>query len=146
LLLHVVDAAHPDWEEQIDVVNAVLADLGLAERPQLLVFNKIDAVPDPLAFAARVRELHPGSVTSTVMRTDGVQQLKTALTERASALRPTVQVEVPMTDGARIAALYRAGEVVSREDRGDRVVLTIRTEPWRAEQLRDPGGNGRGHA
>jgi len=146
LLLHVVDAAHPDWEEQIDVVNAVLADLGLAERPQLLVFNKIDAVPDPLAFAARVRELYPGSVTSTVMRTDGVQQLKTALAERASALRPTVQVEVPITDGARIASLYRAGEVISREDRGDRVVLTIRTEPWRAEQLRDPGGNGRGHA
>jgi GTP-binding protein HflX len=146
LLLHVVDAAHPDWEEQIDVVNAVLADLDLAERPQLLVFNKIDAVPDPLAFAARVRELYPGSVTSTVMRTDGVQQLKTALAERASALRPTVQVEVPITDGARIASLYRAGEVISREDRGDRVVLTIRTEPWRAEQLRDPGGNGRGHA
>ncbi|HKP28170.1 MAG TPA: GTPase HflX [Gemmatimonadales bacterium] len=146
LLLHVVDAAHPDWEEHISVVNSVLADLGLAERPQLLVFNKIDAVPDPLAVAARVRELYPGSVTSTVMRTDGLQQLKTTLAERASALRPTVQVEVPMTDGARIASLYRAGEVISREDRGDRVVLTIRTEPWRAEQLRDPGGNGRGHA
>jgi GTP-binding protein HflX len=146
LLLHVVDAAHQDWEEHISVVNSVLADLGLAERPQLLVFNKIEAVPDPLAFAARVRELYPGSVTSTVMRTDGLQQLKTALAERASALRPTVQVEVPMTDGARIASLYRAGEVISREDRGDRVVLTIRTEPWRAEQLRDPGGNGRGHA
>ena len=146
LLLHVVDAAHPDWEEHISVVNSVLADLGLAERPQLLVFNKIDAVTDPLAFAARVRELFPGSVTSTVVRTDGLQQLKTALADRAGALRPTVQVEVPMTDGARIASLYRAGEVISREDRGDRVVLTIRTEPWRAEQLRDPGGNGRGHA
>ena len=143
LLLHVVDAAHPDWEEHIDVVNSVLADLGLAERPQLLVFNKIDAVADPLSFATRVRELHPGSVTTTVMRTDGMQQLKTALAERAASLRPTVRVEVPMTDGARIASLYRAGEVISREDRGDRVVLTIRTEPWRAEQLRDPGGNGR---
>ena len=143
LLLHVVDAAHPDWEEHITVVQSVLADLGLAERPQMLVFNKIEAVADPLAFAARVRELYPDSVVSTVMRTDGLQQLKAALMTRASALRPTVTVEVPVTDGARIAALYRTGEVISREDRGDHVVLTIRTEPWRAEQLRDPGGNGR---
>ena len=143
LLLHVVDAAHPDWEEHIEVVQSVLADLGLAERPQLLVFNKIDAVADPLAFAARVRELYPGSVTSTIVRTDGLQQLRSALMDRAALLRPTVRVEVPATDGARIASLYRAGEVISREDRGDRVVLTIRTEPWRADQLRDPGGNGR---
>ncbi len=143
LLLHVVDAAHHDWEEHVSVVQSVLADLGLAERPQMLVFNKIDQVPDPLAFAARVRELHPGSVVATVMRTDGLQSLKTALAERASSIRPAFEIEVPVTDGARLAALYRAGEVISREDRGETVVLTIRTEAWRAEQLRDPGGNGR---
>jgi len=143
LLLHVVDASHHDLEEHISVVQSVLADLGLAERPQMLVFNKIDAVPDPLAFTARVRELYPGSVVATVMRTDGLQSLKTALADRASTLRPTFEIEVPVTDGARLAALYRAGEVISREDRGESVVLTIRTEAWRAERLRDPDGNGR---
>ena len=143
LLLHVVDASHDDLEEHIAVVQSVLAELGLAERPQMLVFNKIDAVPDPLAFAERVRDLYPGSVVATVMRTDGLQSLKTALADRAAALRPTFEFEVPVTDGARLAALYRAGEVISREDRGDSVLLTIRTEAWRAEQLRAPGGNGR---
>lgn len=43
LLVHVVDVAHPDFEEQISVVNKTLQDLGCAEKPQLLVFNKIDA-------------------------------------------------------------------------------------------------------
>ena len=43
LLLHVVDISHPDFEEQIDVVNRTLADLGCAEKPVLLVFNKTDA-------------------------------------------------------------------------------------------------------
>ena len=43
LLLHVVDISHPDFEEQIDVVNRTLADLGCAEKPVLLVFNKMDA-------------------------------------------------------------------------------------------------------
>ncbi len=43
LLVHVVDISHPDFEEQIRVVETTLADLGCAEKPSLLVFNKIDA-------------------------------------------------------------------------------------------------------
>ena len=43
LLVHVVDVSHPDFMEQIDVVNSTLADLGCSEKPQLLVFNKMDA-------------------------------------------------------------------------------------------------------
>jgi len=43
LLVHVVDISHPDFEEQIQVVNATLKDLGCADKPQMVVFNKIDA-------------------------------------------------------------------------------------------------------
>lgn len=43
LLVHVVDISHPDFEEQIDVVNNTLKDLGAADKPQMIVFNKIDA-------------------------------------------------------------------------------------------------------
>jgi len=43
LLVHVVDISHPDFEEQITVVEKTLADLGCADKPSLLVFNKIDA-------------------------------------------------------------------------------------------------------
>ncbi|MDY6206160.1 MAG: GTPase HflX [Prevotella sp.] len=43
LLLHVVDISHPDFEEQIRVVEKTLADLGCAEKPSMVVFNKIDA-------------------------------------------------------------------------------------------------------
>jgi len=43
LLVHVVDISHPDFEEQITVVEKTLADLGCAEKPSMLVFNKIDA-------------------------------------------------------------------------------------------------------
>ena len=43
LLVHVVDVSHPDFEEQIEVVNSTLHDLGCSEKPQLLVFNKMDA-------------------------------------------------------------------------------------------------------
>ena len=43
LLLHVVDISHPDFEDQIQVVEKTLADLGCADKPSLIVFNKIDA-------------------------------------------------------------------------------------------------------
>ena len=43
LLLHVVDISHPDFEEQIQVVEKTLGDLGCADKPQMIVFNKIDA-------------------------------------------------------------------------------------------------------
>ena len=43
LLVHVVDISHPGFEEQINVVEKTLADLGCAEKPMMLVFNKIDA-------------------------------------------------------------------------------------------------------
>ena len=43
LLLHIVDISHPDFEEQIKVVEKTLGDLGCADKPQMIVFNKIDA-------------------------------------------------------------------------------------------------------
>ena len=43
LLVHVVDISHPDFEEQINVVENTLAELGCADKPSMLVFNKIDA-------------------------------------------------------------------------------------------------------
>ena len=43
LLVHVVDISHPDFEDQIQVVNKTLEELGCAEKPMMMVFNKIDA-------------------------------------------------------------------------------------------------------
>ena len=135
VLLHVIDASHPEWEEQAAVVEEVLGELELSDRPVLLVFNKIDLVEDPTSFAARIREIHPDAVLTTTMRTDGVSSVKTALRDRARSGRPTLRVVVPADDGARLAAVYRAGEVLSREVTAEGVVLTVRMEGWRARQL-----------
>jgi GTP-binding protein HflX len=48
LLLHVVDASHPDWTEQLAQVQSVLADIGAADIPQWLIFNKVDLLPADL--------------------------------------------------------------------------------------------------
>ena len=54
LLLHVVDASSPEWVEQIGEVQSVLAEIGADRIPQLLVFNKLDALPpdrEPVSLA-----------------------------------------------------------------------------------------------
>jgi len=53
LLLHVVDAANPDYPEQIAQVQMVLAEIGASDIPQLLVFNKLDA----MALESRPKQL-----------------------------------------------------------------------------------------
>ncbi len=135
LLLHVVDASHPDWEGQMHVVERVLAELDLADRPILPVFNKIDAVPDPTVFAARVRELYPGAIVTTTMRTDGIMPLKAVLRDLDRAGRPIVHVRLPVSDGARLAALYREGEVLSRADQDGVLDVRVRLDRWQIQKL-----------
>ena len=135
VLLHVVDASHHDWEGQLRVVEKVLAELELADRPTILVFNKMDVVPDPAAFAARVRELHPDSVLATTHRIDGLEALKTRLRGVERHGRVTVRLQLPAHDGARLAEIYRVGEVIGREQRDATVELTVRLEQWQLERL-----------
>jgi len=139
VLLHVVDASHPGWEEQVAVVDEVLLELGLQDRPVLLVFNKMDRVPDAEAFGQRVRELYPDAVLSTTMRTDGLTGLRAALRDREQQLRPAVRLRLPLTDGARMAALYRAGEVLERREVEGSLEFLVRLPPAEVERLRREG-------
>jgi GTP-binding protein HflX len=139
LLLHVVDAGHHDWEGQMRVVERVLAELELADRPLVPVFNKMDLVTDPMGFAGRVRELYPGALTVSTMRTSGLAPLKSALREMERAGRPTVRVRVPISDGARLAALYRDGEVLSRQEDGAALDVVVRLDRWQVDRLRGEG-------
>ncbi len=63
LLVHVVDISHPDFENQIEVVDKTLADLGCSEKPTMIVFNKVDAYrwteKDPFDLSPLTRENIP---------------------------------------------------------------------------------------
>jgi GTPase len=120
-------------------VERVLAELDLADRPIIPVFNKMDAVTDPASFTPRVRALHPSGIPATTMRTDGLAPLKTALRDLERVGRPTVRVKVPLADGARVAALYRDGEVLSRNQTDTDYEFVVRLEVWQVKRLREEG-------
>jgi GTP-binding protein HflX len=126
LLVHVVDASHPGWEEQWEVVEGVLAELGVHDIPVLPVFNKMDLVEDQVAFAQRAKELHPEAVFTSTQKIDGIEQLRAELRRREESMRPPVVLRVPLSDGKRMAELYRVGEVLKREVVGEEYEVTVR--------------------
>jgi GTP-binding protein HflX len=145
LLLHVIDASHPMWEEQVEVVEGVLEEMGLyaEQRKRVIhVFNKADLLPDPAAFLAQVRERFPHAVLTSAGldgRPPGVTALRDALRTSAQALRPLARVRVPLADGRLLAELHRETEVL-RETHTDGVVeVTARVEARMLGKLRREG-------
>lgn len=74
ILLHVVDISHPSFEEQIEIVNQTLAEIKAADKPTILVFNKIDAYQPKLEAFDEIIETEEGEVV--------VQQTKEMVLEK----------------------------------------------------------------
>ncbi|MCU0761462.1 MAG: GTPase HflX [Hydrogenophaga sp.] len=84
LLLHVVDASNPDWAEQMTAVQSVLEDIGAGKVPQILVFNKLDAIdPDrkPLALqdSLELDGLSRDRVYVSALTGEGLERLRQRL-------------------------------------------------------------------
>jgi GTP-binding protein HflX len=141
LLLHVLDAAHPLWEEQRMVVNQVLGELGAAERPVLYVFNQIDRLDDASLHALRERaaNLLPNSVFVSAVAADGLEPLRRSLLASLRALRPLLRIRVPASDGRLLAEIHRSAEVVGQRTEGEVVVLDAHADEALAGRLRAAG-------
>ena len=85
VLLHVVDASNPDFERQMDDVNVVLEEIGAHEVPQLVVYNKIDLLPEGVRDAGVLRDNSGRAVgvNISVTKSLGLDALREAMIERA---------------------------------------------------------------
>jgi GTP-binding protein HflX len=131
VLVHVIDASHPTWEEQRVVVDEVLHDLGVHDRPVLHAFNKMDLLSpeDALALTERMNNLLPGSLFVSAQAADGLAPLKAALLTGALQSRPMVALRIAPSDGKTLAEAYRHGDILTRRDEEDgAVVLTLRAD------------------
>src|SRR5262249_28218352 len=84
LLLHVVDASNGHAEEHIKAVNRVLAELEIADKPMVLVLNKIDRVSDPTTISI-LQNHHPRSVAVSAARRQGLDELRDGVITALSA-------------------------------------------------------------
>ena len=85
VLLHVVDVSNPDFERQMDDVNVVLEEIGAHEVPQLVVYNKIDLLPEGVREAGVLRDNSGRAVgvNISVTKSLGLDALREAMIERA---------------------------------------------------------------
>jgi len=156
LLLHVIDASHPTWEEQADVVEREVRsaewgvrndNVGPDRKRVVHVFNKADLLPDPEAFLGMVRERYPHAVLTSctphsAFRTPhlgAVERLRDVLRTSAQALRPIARIRVPVGDGKLLAALHRDSEVLDETQVDGVVEVTARVQAWMLGKLRRDG-------
>ena len=81
VLLHVIDASHPEWEEQVAVVDRTLGDLSLNGRRVVHVFNKMDRLSDADAFRVRAGPQYEDAVFVSALEPPAVDELKTKFVE-----------------------------------------------------------------
>jgi GTP-binding protein HflX len=113
LLLHVVDISHPQADEQIAAVNTVLGELGAADKPTMMVFNKVDQLNGGNTLT-RLHELYPNSVAISARTGRGVDELLSEISTQIRPERELVDLKIPHEEAALIARLHKVGQVLER--------------------------------
>ena len=121
LLLHVVDASHPEAEEQIQAVDAVLKEIGAEGKPTLMVFNKIDQLNGSRDVLSRFLERHPHGVAISATTGEGIPALLAELGSQLRPIREFIELSVPHDQAGRHRAAARGrpggGAGLQRRDR-----------------------------
>lgn len=141
LLLHVVDASHPRWEDQRFVVDEVLSEIGAADKAKLYVFNKIDLLdPDSLAgLRERIGNLIPDAIFVSAVAEDGLEPLRRALLTASRNERTLSEIRINSSEGKLLAEIHRFGEVLDQRSENGDLVLTARLGEATAGRLARAG-------
>ena len=106
LLLHVIDVSNPEWQQQAQVVENLILELGAGELPRIDVFNKCDCIP-----AGEIMP-HGRDICAISARTgEGVDELLKMIGERLDAGSRRVTLHIPYDKGGVLDQLYREAKV-----------------------------------
>ena len=126
LLLHLVDASAAEPEMHIDVVRAVLREIGAGDVDELIAFNKRDATDD--GAVRQLLEHYEGSHAISAHSGEGVEDLLLAVGDRLRRLTEVTELRIPYSRGDALAAVHREGEVLSETHDDDGTVVHARLD------------------
>ena len=135
LLIHVVDASHPEADEQIKSVDAVLTEIGAEGKPTIMVFNKIDQLSGSREVLSRFLERHPHGVAISAVTGEGIEALVAELGSQLRPLREFIELSVPHEQASVIARLHEVGQVVERNYDGETARFKVRIPPHLREEF-----------
>lgn len=129
LLLHVVDASHPDAEAQIQAVNAVLREIGADGKPTVMALNKLDQLAERPEVLAGFQERYPHAAAISAVTGEGIPALLAELSSQLRPLREFMELSVPHEQAGVIARLHEVGQVVERDYNGRTARFKARIPP-----------------
>jgi len=129
LLVHVVDVSHPQADEQIKSVEAVLEEIGAQGKPTLMVFNKIDRLNGNRETLNRFLERFPHGVAVSAVGGEGVPALLAELGSQLRPIRDFLELAVPHDRQDIIARLHEVAQVVERNYEGETARFKARIPP-----------------
>ena len=135
MILHVVDASHPDPEGQIAAVREVFAEVDARRIPEIIVLNKADAA-DPFVIA-RLRQREPRSVVVSARTGEGIEALEQMISEAIPRPNVALDLLIPFTHGEVVSRLHSPeAEIISEtyEPEGTRLRVLVREDI--ADELR----------
>ncbi len=133
LIVHVVDGAHADPEEQVRAVREVLAEVGADKVPELLVINKIDAADEETVL--RLKRAWPDAVPCSARTGVGIAALTEAVEARLPRPAVAMAALVPYDRGDLVAQAHQRGEVLASEHREQGTLLRVRVDEALAAEL-----------
>jgi GTP-binding protein HflX len=122
LLLHVVDAGNPAAEEQIKAVRQVLKELGCADRPTLLVLNKVDCLSDR-SYLDVLLSHHRQAVAVSAATGQGLDELREAVIEALGEDFADTEIDMAAGNGRVLAYLAAHAEVYRQQYHDNRVTV-----------------------
>jgi GTPase len=125
LLLHVIDASHPDPQSQIDAVKGVLEQLGVSGKPTVAVLNKVDALKDRLDLEF-LKRTNPDHVVVSALTGEGVDALRARVAAEMSKGLEEVSLRFPVSNGRAIAFLRDRSEVLEERFEDEEAVYRVR--------------------
>jgi len=125
LLLHVVDASHPDPAGQVRAVREVLAEIGAEQVPELLVVNKTDAADEETLLS--LKRDWPDAVFVSAHSGAGIDELRAAVEAGLPCPEVVIDAVVPYHRGDLVARVHERGQVhkVGHTEAGTRVVARV---------------------
>lgn len=120
LLLHIVDASNPSYEAHIKTVRRILEDIGAAQKPSIIVFNKCDLLADLVELGNALSRYSPAIAISALQGLHIDELIKLVLENIPEKLQYT-ELSIPFFQAEIINALYEKGEVLSLEYRDDAI-------------------------
>jgi GTP-binding protein HflX len=123
LLLHVVDVSHPHARKQMSAVYRVLEELGLEDRPALVVMNKVDRLVERNGLLREL--LTEGGVAISARTGEGLDALLARVDATLRAARSACRLRVPYERSGILSRVYARGRVLGREDRADGIWLDV---------------------